>query len=191
MPFAGIDIGTQSLKAVVCADDLEVLGSGHQSYGYDAPRPGWAEQDPRLWERALEPALVEALECSGVAAGAIDALGIAGQLDGCVALDDRGEPVGPCLIWMDRRAADEMPELDAGELLELTGQVADASHMAAKARYRWNAGVPLVVRGPCGGGVSGGPYHSQNVAYIGSLVEGHPRFAPDRTEHALRRSGRG
>ena len=36
-------------------------------------------------------------------------------------------------------------------------------NMAAKARYRWNAGVPLVVRGPCGGGVHGGPYHSQNV----------------------------
>ncbi|HMB69663.1 MAG TPA: alpha-ketoacid dehydrogenase subunit beta [bacterium] len=36
-------------------------------------------------------------------------------------------------------------------------------NLAAKARYRWNAGVPIVVRGPCGGGVSGGPYHSQNV----------------------------
>jgi len=36
-------------------------------------------------------------------------------------------------------------------------------NMAAKARYRWNAGVPIVVRGPCGGGVSGGPFHSQNV----------------------------
>ncbi len=36
-------------------------------------------------------------------------------------------------------------------------------NMAAKARYRWNAGVPLVVRGPCGGGVHGGPFHSQNV----------------------------
>jgi len=36
-------------------------------------------------------------------------------------------------------------------------------NMAAKARYRWNAGVPMVVRGPCGGGVHGGPFHSQNV----------------------------
>jgi 2-oxoisovalerate dehydrogenase E1 component beta subunit len=36
-------------------------------------------------------------------------------------------------------------------------------NMAAKARYRWNAGVPLVIRGPCGGGVHGGPFHSQNV----------------------------
>ena len=36
-------------------------------------------------------------------------------------------------------------------------------NMAAKMRYRWGAGVPMVVRGPCGGGVHGGPYHSQNV----------------------------
>jgi pyruvate/2-oxoglutarate/acetoin dehydrogenase E1 component/TPP-dependent pyruvate/acetoin dehydrogenase alpha subunit len=34
---------------------------------------------------------------------------------------------------------------------------------AAKCRYRWGPSVPIVVRGPCGGGVSGGPYHSQNV----------------------------
>lgn len=33
---------------------------------------------------------------------------------------------------------------------------------AAKSRYRWGAGVPIVVRGPCGGGVHGGPFHSQN-----------------------------
>ncbi len=33
---------------------------------------------------------------------------------------------------------------------------------AAKSRYRWDAGVPIVVRGPCGGGVRGGPFHSQN-----------------------------
>ena len=35
-------------------------------------------------------------------------------------------------------------------------------NMAAKARYRWNAGVPLVVRGPCGGGVSGGRINDQD-----------------------------
>jgi 2-oxoisovalerate dehydrogenase E1 component beta subunit len=35
-------------------------------------------------------------------------------------------------------------------------------NFAAKCRYRWNAGVPIVVRGPCGGGVHGGPFHSQN-----------------------------
>jgi 2-oxoisovalerate dehydrogenase E1 component beta subunit len=35
-------------------------------------------------------------------------------------------------------------------------------NFAAKCRYRWGAGVPIVVRGPCGGGVHGGPFHSQN-----------------------------
>ena len=33
---------------------------------------------------------------------------------------------------------------------------------AAKARYRWGAGVPIVIRGPSGGGVHGGPFHSNN-----------------------------
>lgn len=36
------------------------------------------------------------------------------------------------------------------------------ANFAAKSRYRQGAGVPIVVRGPCGGGVSGGPFHSQN-----------------------------
>jgi len=36
------------------------------------------------------------------------------------------------------------------------------TNFAAKSRYRWGAGVPIVVRGPCGGGVHGGPFHSQN-----------------------------
>jgi pyruvate/2-oxoglutarate/acetoin dehydrogenase E1 component len=32
----------------------------------------------------------------------------------------------------------------------------------AKSNYRWGAPAPLVLRGPSGGGVSGGPFHSQN-----------------------------
>ncbi|MPY89226.1 MAG: alpha-ketoacid dehydrogenase subunit beta [Luteitalea sp.] len=36
------------------------------------------------------------------------------------------------------------------------------TNFAAKSRYRSGVGVPLVVRGPCGGGVSGGPFHSAN-----------------------------
>ncbi len=35
-------------------------------------------------------------------------------------------------------------------------------NFAAKCRYRWGAAVPMVVRGPCGGGIHGGPFHSQN-----------------------------
>jgi 2-oxoisovalerate dehydrogenase E1 component beta subunit len=37
------------------------------------------------------------------------------------------------------------------------------TNYVAKSRYRQGVGIPLVVRGPCGGGVHGGPFHSQNV----------------------------
>ena len=35
-------------------------------------------------------------------------------------------------------------------------------NFAAKCRYRWNAGVPMVIRSPSGCGIHGGPFHSQN-----------------------------
>jgi 2-oxoisovalerate dehydrogenase E1 component beta subunit len=35
-------------------------------------------------------------------------------------------------------------------------------NFAAKSRYRWNAPVPIVIRAPSGGGIHGGPFHSQN-----------------------------
>jgi len=35
-------------------------------------------------------------------------------------------------------------------------------NFAAKCRYRWGAAVPIVVRAPSGGGIRGGPFHSQN-----------------------------
>jgi pyruvate/2-oxoglutarate/acetoin dehydrogenase E1 component len=36
------------------------------------------------------------------------------------------------------------------------------TNMVAKAHYRWGAPAPIVIRGPSGGGVHGGPFHSQN-----------------------------
>ena len=36
------------------------------------------------------------------------------------------------------------------------------TNFVAKSHYRWGAPVPLVIRGPSGGGVHGGPFHSQN-----------------------------
>ncbi len=42
------------------------------------------------------------------------------------------------------------------------------TNFAAKCRYRWGAGVPIVIRAPSGGGIHGGPFHSQNpeVAFV-------------------------
>jgi 2-oxoisovalerate dehydrogenase E1 component beta subunit len=56
---------------------------------------------------------------------------------------------------------------------------------AAKSRYRWGAGVPLVVRGPCGGGVHGGPFHSQNPEAYFLNVPGLKIVAPGTAADAM------
>ncbi len=49
---------------------------------------------------------------------------------------------------------------------------------AAKSRYRWGGDVPIVVRGPAGGGVHGGPFHSQNPEAYFMNVPGLKIVAP-------------
>jgi 2-oxoisovalerate dehydrogenase E1 component beta subunit len=49
---------------------------------------------------------------------------------------------------------------------------------AAKSRYRWGGGVGIVVRGPSGGGVHGGPFHSQNPEAYFMNVPGLKIVAP-------------
>lgn len=132
----GIDVGTQSLKATVVEGDLRrVLGSASRCYDTHYPRPGWAEQDPRSWESALAPAIAEALAGAGAGPGDVSVIGVTGQLDGCVAVDNRNRPLGPCLIWQDRRADLPPGEGLAARIRDRCGIVSDPGHMAAKIRW--------------------------------------------------------
>jgi xylulokinase len=136
----GIDLGTQSLKAIVCDARLAVLGQHAIGYPTQYPQPDRAEQDPRTWEAALGPAIAGALAQAGVAPDAIAAIAVTGQLDGCVAVDARGAPLYPALIWQDRRAVAESTRAGAAQVFALTGQVADPSHMAPKIAWLRGAG---------------------------------------------------
>ena len=51
-------------------------------------------------------------------------------------------------------------------------------NFAAKNRYRTGIGAGIVVRGPCGGGGRGGPFHSQNVESYFLNVAGLKMVAP-------------
>ncbi|MGE5326461.1 MAG: alpha-ketoacid dehydrogenase subunit beta [Deltaproteobacteria bacterium] len=66
-----------------------------------------------------------------------------------------GAAVGAALMGM--RPVAEMQFMDF-----ITCGFDQIVNMAAKLHYRWGPAVPLVVRGPCGAGVHGGPYHSQS-----------------------------
>jgi xylulokinase len=144
--IVGIDVGTQSLKAVVTNSTLKLRGRAAQAYKPSFPRPGWAEQHPGLWERALGPTIAAALAAAGAEAGEIEALGICGQLDGCVPVNDRGQAAGPCLIWIDRRAEAETASVPAETVRRIGGLVLDASHMAAKIRWLKRQGDPSIRR---------------------------------------------
>jgi xylulokinase len=135
----GIDLGTQSLKAVVCDAELRVLGDHAVPIATRHPHPGWAEQDPASWCAALEPAIGRALERAGATGRDVAAIALAGQLDGCVAVDASCAPLHPALIWQDKRAAGETPAMP--RLFELTGQIADPSHMAPKILWLRERGI--------------------------------------------------
>jgi xylulokinase len=162
MVVIGIDIGTQSLKAIVVDGALTVRGEGSVAYQPVFPRPCWAEQDPRLWLGALRTAIGEALSRAGIAARDVTAVGITGQLDGCVPVDREGAALAPALIWMDRRATAEIAGIDPEWIRQRTGTVLDPTHMAAKIRWfmrnltdpaavaTWHQPVSFVVAALCG-----------------------------------------
>ena len=139
---------------------LALGGQASRGYGFDQPRPGWAQQDPDVWEAALAPVVAEALARAGVAADRIEAIGVAGQLDGCVAVGKGGAPLGPCLIWLDRRAEREMPALPA-DFRARTGLVADPGHMAAKIAWLQRHAM----------GLAGARFH-QPVSYLVERLTG-------------------
>ena len=134
MAVIGIDLGTQSMKAVVVDDAMALRGEASVAYQPSFPAPGWAEQDPALWLSALRPAIAGALANSGLGSTDVKAIAIAGQLDGCVAVDRDNRALAPCIIWMDRRATAEVAGIDPDFIRERTGLVLDSTHMAANIR---------------------------------------------------------
>ncbi|WP_045224045.1 FGGY-family carbohydrate kinase [Methyloterricola oryzae] len=103
----GIDGGTESLRAGVFDLAGKPLAFAATPYPTDFPRPGWAEQKPTDWWDALGKSVRRAVAESGVAARDIAGLALDTTCCSVVALDQRGLPLRPALIWMDVRAAEE------------------------------------------------------------------------------------
>jgi xylulokinase len=88
------------------------------------------------WTEAMCTAVRNLLQCTGVSADQIRALGLDAQVDGVVPLDAAGNPLRPALIWMDRRAVDQCKDIakvcNPARIFEITGLNLDASHVAPK-----------------------------------------------------------
>jgi xylulokinase len=132
----GCDVGSQSLKGILLDPGGMVVAQAAAAYDVQYPRPAWAQQDPLDWRRALATVIATLVGAAGIAPSEVGALGLASQVDGLVAVDDRDEAMYPAIIWMDRRATSQTRRLrdavDARTVRRITGLNTDASHVAPK-----------------------------------------------------------
>ena len=129
--FLGIDVGTGGTRAILIDRNGKVLASHSAEHAaIRSEEIGWAEQDPEDWWRAAQEAIAGVLKAAEAAGHtrAVEAVGLTGQMHGCVMLDAAGEVLRPALIWCDQRTqpqCDWLTETIGYErLIELTANPA-------------------------------------------------------------------
>jgi xylulokinase len=123
--FLGIDVGTGGTRAVlVDRRGLVVASAASEHAPIRSEHIGWAEQEPEDWWRAAREAVAGALIGADLEGVDIEAIGLTGQMHGCVMLDVDGQVLRPALIWCDQRTQPECDWLEAKigreRLIELT-----------------------------------------------------------------------
>src|SRR5271168_2125632 len=100
----GVDVGTGGTRAVLIDRTGKVLASFASDHApIRSEHIGWAEQDPEDWWRATREAIAGAMAESELTGAEIKAVGLTGQMHGCVMLDADGKVLRPALIWADQR----------------------------------------------------------------------------------------
>jgi xylulokinase len=113
----GLDIGTTSVKAAAFDDDGAVLARARVPHRVLAPAPELLEHDAeRAWRRGPRRALA-ALGAAGAEARAV---AVSSMVPSLAAVDRRGRPLSPGLLYGDARGRTESITVagGAGELVE-------------------------------------------------------------------------
>lgn len=125
-----LDQGTTSSRAIVYDRVGHALALSQRPFTQSYPRPGWVEHDPmEIWSTQLAAAR-EAIAQARVSPARIAGIGIANQRETAVFWDRAtGAPLGPAIVWQDRRTADICRTLSARGLerliTERTGLLVD------------------------------------------------------------------
>lgn len=126
----GTDIGTSGTKTILMDTEGNLIAQDLQEYDVLTPKPLWAEQWPDVWLNATKTSIKNTVQKSGIPAEQIRGIAISGLYGGSgIPLDEKMEPVRPCMIWMDRRAEPEtkwvLDHIGEKKLREVTHNGAD------------------------------------------------------------------
>src|ERR1700748_3624673 len=125
----GVDVGTGGTRAVLIDRDGRVVASFASEHALvRSEHIGWAEQDPEDWWRAAREAIAGAMAASELTGAEIEAVGLTGQMHGCVMLDVEGKVLRPALIWCDQRTQPQCDwltaKIGAARLIEIPANTA-------------------------------------------------------------------
>jgi xylulokinase len=132
-------VGSQGTNTALYSVDGTLVASAYEGYDVSFPQPGWAEQDPRAWTRALHSTIARVLRSVAEGPSAVKGVSFGSQLDGMVACDSNGEPLRDAMIWMDRRAEAQAASLASRispkDFYHHVGANLDSSHAVFKALW--------------------------------------------------------
>lgn len=135
----GIDIGTSSVKGLVCDVDGHVVAQALREHALHAPRPGWAEESPTDWWTNVIGVIRDCLADPHVTPKRIAAVGATGMVPTVILLDENGTPLRPSIQQNDARATEEIEALNATldprAIFEMTG--AALSQQSVSPKLRW------------------------------------------------------
>jgi xylulokinase len=135
----GLDIGTTSTIGILLRMPNQVVAIANRPVDFSAPRPGWAEEDPRQWWSNVCAITRELLSTKGVSATEVQAVGVVGMLPAVVLLDAAGEILRPSIQQSDGRCGAQVEalreEIDEREFIARAGNGINQQLVIAKLRW--------------------------------------------------------
>ena len=140
MYYIGIDLGTSAVKLLLVEENGGILNKVSMDYPLLLPKPGWSEQEPAEWWKAVSAGVPELLK--GFDASLVSGIGCGGQMHGLVALDGADQVIRPAILWNDGRSSAEVDwlnsEIGREKLSAWTGNIAFAGFTAPKLLWMRN-----------------------------------------------------
>lgn len=132
--YIGVDLGTSAVKLLLMDEQGQIKNVVSKEYPLEFPQPGWSQQNPEDWRKAMMEGIPELL--TGFRGTDVAGIGCGGQMHGLVILDENDYVIRPAILWNDGRTAKQVDylnnEIGKERLSELTANIAFAGFTAPK-----------------------------------------------------------